>query len=117
MKKILLLLLFACNCVQSQYSMTPAFPNLGSFATPTEIANAGDGTNRLFVSEATGKIFVFKNNPLVSARKVFIDLAPVLTGDRALLLGLTFHPNYKTNKYFYVHYVFDSAGLFWLRLA
>lgn len=101
----------------SQYSLTPAFPNLGTFNTPTEIVNAGDGTNRLFVSEITGKIFVFYNLPTVSTKKTFLDMSSLLTGADGALLGLAFHPDYRNNRYFYVHYIFDSAGVFYLRLT
>lgn len=101
----------------SQYTLTPAFPNLGTFDSPTELVNAGDGSNRLFICEISGKISVFNNLPSVSTKKTFLDMSGLLTGSDGALLGLAFHPNYRNNRYFYVHYIFDSAGVFYLRLA
>jgi glucose/arabinose dehydrogenase len=90
----------------AQYIAKQAFPNLPNFALPLGIENAKDGTNRLFVVEQKGKIFVFQNSPSVSTRKLFIDLADVVSqgGGEMGLLGLAFHPNYKNNGYFYVNY-------------
>lgn len=90
----------------AQYIAKQAFPNLPNFALPLGIENAKDGTNRLFVVEQKGKIYVFENSPSVSTRKLFIDLADKVSqgGGEMGLLGLAFHPNYKNNGYFYVNY-------------
>lgn len=90
----------------AQYIAKQAFPNLPNFALPLGIENAKDGTNRLFVVEQKGKIYVFQNSPTVSTRKLFIDLADKVSqgGGEMGLLGLAFHPNYKNNGYFYVNY-------------
>ncbi len=101
----LLLAVFAWSA-NAQYVAKQAFPNLPNFALPLGIENAKDGSNRLFVVEQKGKIFVFQNSPTVSTRKLFIDLADVVSqgGGEMGLLGLAFHPNYKNNGYFYVNY-------------
>lgn len=107
MKYVVLLLMavFAWSA-NAQFVAKQAFPNLPNFSLPLGIENAKDGTNRLFVVEQKGKIFVFENSPTVSTRKLFLDLADVVSqgGGEMGLLGLAFHPNYKNNGYFYVNY-------------
>ena len=43
----------------AQYSLVDAFPALPAFSIPVELVNAGDGTDRLFVVEQRGRIYVF----------------------------------------------------------
>jgi len=89
--------------------VTPAFPNLPAFDSPINIEYAGDGTDRLFVVERAGQIYVFANNPTVSTRSQFLDISSLLTTEGECgLLGLAFHPNYENNRYFYVCYVDGS---------
>ncbi|MGE3799436.1 MAG: PQQ-dependent sugar dehydrogenase [Candidatus Kapaibacterium sp.] len=84
--------------------LVPAFPNL-TFPQPTDIQNAGDGSNRLFVCEKTGFLHVFPNNPDVSETTLFLDLSTRVTTQSEMgLLGLAFHPNYEENGFFYVYY-------------
>jgi len=61
--------------VMAQVTFKPAFPNIG-FEFPTEIQNAGDGTNRLFVVEQKGTIKVFPNRSNVEQAQVsdFLDI-------------------------------------------
>jgi glucose/arabinose dehydrogenase len=80
------------------------FPNL-SFNQPTAIANDGF-TNRLFVTEQTGRIQVFNNSQNVASSTVYLDLTDrVVSGGEQGLLGLAFHPNFEQNGYVYVNYV------------
>jgi glucose/arabinose dehydrogenase len=81
-----------------------AFPSL-TFSSPVDIQNAGDGSNRLFVVEQTGLIKVFKNDSATATSSVFLDIQQKVTsgGERGLL-GLAFHPDFKTNGFFYVNY-------------
>jgi glucose/arabinose dehydrogenase len=78
-----------------------------SFATgltnPVSIANAGD--SRLFVVDQEGYIRIVDPNGKVNDLP-FLDIHDRVTfgGERGLL-GLAFHPDYKTNGYFYVNYV------------
>lgn len=89
--------------------IAPAFPNLPNFDSPINIEHAGDGTDRLFVVERAGQIYVFANNPTASTRSQFLDIASLLITDGECgLLGLAFHPNYENNRYFYVCYVDGS---------
>lgn len=110
------------SSVHSQYKLTPAFPNLPAFSLPTEMLRAADGTDKLFLVQQRGLIYVFENNPEVSLRKVFINLTSRVSqnGFDHGLLGMAFHPDYENNHYFYVYYTFDSASAtapFWSRLT
>ena len=82
-----------------------AFPNL-SFERPVDLQNAGDGTDRLFVVEQAGRILVFPNDPAAASAGVFLDIRDRVNdgGNEEGLLGLAFHPEYKTNGSFYVYY-------------
>lgn len=81
-----------------------AFPNL-HFDMPVEFLSPGDGTNRNFVVAQKGKIHVFKNDPTVKSAGIFLDIEKKVTagGERGLL-GMAFHPDYKSNGYFYLNY-------------
>ncbi len=85
---------------------TNAFANL-SFDQPTFLTHAGDGTNRLFVTEKQGVIRVFDNRADVASHSVFVDLRSQVDSstDDAGLLGLTFDPAFRANGHVYVSYV------------
>src|SRR6185369_9278597 len=71
--------------------------------SPIGIANAGDGTNRLFIIEQGGRIRIWNGTTLLPTP--FLDITSlVLSGGEQGLLGLAFHPNYETNGFFYVNY-------------
>jgi glucose/arabinose dehydrogenase len=78
-----------------------------------ELVNAGDGTNRLFIVQQRGLIYVIENSPSVSTRKVFLDLSDRVSpsGSEAGLLGLAFHPNYNSNGYLYAYYTTGTSSL------
>ncbi|MFX1466726.1 MAG: PQQ-dependent sugar dehydrogenase [Promethearchaeota archaeon] len=87
------------------FAVEEAFTHL-SFDHPVGIYNAGDGSNRLFVLEQSGVIYVFENSQDVTSSTVFLDIRDRVNDDgfEEGLLGLAFHSNYKTNGYFYVDY-------------
>ncbi len=81
--------------------------SLSSVATglskPVLVTNAGDGSNRLFIVEQTGKIRIVDGGVLLA--QPFIDLSgEISTGGERGLLGLAFHPSYATNGRFYVDF-------------
>lgn len=85
-----------------------AFPNL-LFGNPVGIHHSGDGTNRLFVVDQEGVIYVFENLKDITTADLFLDVRDrVLFGGEQGLLGLAFHPNYAENGYFYVDYTADD---------
>lgn len=76
------------------------------FQRPVEATHAGDGSNRLFVVEQRGVIYVIENRDDVEKKQVFLDIQEVVSrdGNEEGLLGLAFHPDYRTNGEFYVYY-------------
>ena len=109
---VYILILMACISLQAQYSLVNPYPNLPIFSRPLELKLANDGTNRMFVLEQTGKIYVFENLPTVSKRKLFLDLSDVVKKDanETGLLGMALHPDFKNNKTFYLSYDSDKSG-------
>lgn len=90
--------------IPSKYTLTEAFPAL-RFDKPVELTSPTDGTNRIFVVSQTGKIHVFPNAATTATPPVFLDISSkVASGGELGLLGLAFHPDYKSNGYFYVNY-------------
>ena len=87
------------------YTVKEAFPNL-SFNRPVDLQHAGDNSNRIFVVEQEGIIYVFTNDASATGKKVFLDIRSKVddAGNEEGLLGLAFHPDYETNGYFYVNY-------------
>jgi hypothetical protein len=75
---------------------------------PLWVAWPQDGTNRRFIAEQTGAVWIQTPDGKMSARP-FIDLAhKIVPLDREFdergLLGLAFHPKFKENGKFYVTY-------------
>jgi glucose/arabinose dehydrogenase len=70
---------------------------------PIGIANAGDGSGRLFILEQAGLIRIFQENQLQA--EPFLDITNRVgcCGERGLL-GLAFHPQYRENGFFFVNY-------------
>jgi glucose/arabinose dehydrogenase len=92
------------------FGTSNAFPGL-TFSLPVGLVSAPGDTNRLFIIEARGRIQVITNlsNP---NKTLFLDLSSrVYTGgsSEAGLLGLAFHPGWRTNGYFYVFYTLNTT--------
>lgn len=102
---LFLILTVAANVIPAQtIGFQLAFPNL-TFVNPVDIQSANDGSDRIFVVEQAGRIKVFDNNASVTSAGDFLDIrSSVLSDDRFGMLGMTFHPNYAENGYFFVHY-------------
>ncbi len=98
-------MLLSTGPARADYSLTQAFPNF-TFSFATDIQAANDGSNRLFVVEKRGVIWVFTADVQSTVKTEFLNISSqVRTSGEAGLLGLAFHPNYKTNGWFYVFYV------------
>ncbi len=81
---------------------------------PVAIANAHDGSGRLFVVEQEGIIRVYGLQSKTLLATPFLDITNIVDsgGNEQGLLGLAFHPEYGSNGYFYVYYTRDpGAGL------
>jgi glucose/arabinose dehydrogenase len=96
----------AAPAVVSSIRLVPVLAGLDS---PIFVTNARDGSNRLFVVEQAGVIKVLQ--PGAAAATVFLDIsAEVLLGSEQGLLGLTFHPQFGSNRRFYVDYTRRTDG-------
>ncbi|MFP5264801.1 MAG: PQQ-dependent sugar dehydrogenase [Blastocatellia bacterium] len=78
--------------------------------SPVYVTNSHDGTNRLFIIEKPGRIRVAQ--PGAASTSVFLDIsASVLSGGSEQgLLGLAFHPQFATNRRFFVDYTRRNDG-------
>ncbi|MHA2210942.1 MAG: PQQ-dependent sugar dehydrogenase [Candidatus Thorarchaeota archaeon] len=94
---------------ESGLTLKNAFPSL-SFTLPVDLQNANDGSDRLFLVEKSGVIQVFNNSHSATNSIVFLDITGLVSAQNSEmgLLGLAFHPDYKTNGYFFVDYTADS---------
>ena len=99
-------LALAAVAASAQIALTPyASP----FTLPVAIANAGDGSGRLFVVEQAGRIHIVRNG--VTGATPFLDIRNIVqSGGEEGLLGLAFHPNYALTGHFYVFYTAPPAG-------
>ncbi|MFL5669986.1 MAG: PQQ-dependent sugar dehydrogenase [Chloroflexota bacterium] len=85
-------------------------PVASGLASPTQITNAHDGTNRLFVVEQRGTIRVIQNGVLQPG--YFLDIrSKVEDGGERGLLGLAFHPQFASNHYLYVFYTRNGGDV------
>ena len=91
------------------------------FNDPTNIASPKDGTGRIFVVERVGRVKIVDKSGQVQAQP-FLDLTKinplgtdVQTGFvEQGLYSMAFHPNFRENGYFYVHYAslpFNGDGV------
>lgn len=87
---------------------------VGGFDNPIYVTHAGDDSGRLFVVEQTGYILVAEDGTFDPAP--FLDLSEMLPGiviqaryTEQGLLGLVFHPDFETNRRFFVNYTNTSG--------
>jgi glucose/arabinose dehydrogenase len=84
-------------------------PVLTGLTAPTFVTNARDGSNRLFVVEQGGNIKVLQ--PGNTTPTVFLDItSTVLAQGLQGLLGLAFHPQFESNRRFFVSYTRKPDG-------
>lgn len=83
-------------------------PKLTGVSNPVFVTNAGDGSDRLFVVEQSGRIRVAQNGTLLPTP--FLDIrSRVLAGGEQGLLSVAFPPGYADKQHFYVYYT-NAAG-------
>jgi len=85
------------------------------FSSPIFITNAGDGSKRLFVAQQRGRIRIINEAGAVQATD-FLNLSATglnlvsTSGSERGLLGIAFHPNYRTTGRFFTSYTRVSDG-------
>ncbi|MDP9313076.1 MAG: PQQ-dependent sugar dehydrogenase [Chloroflexota bacterium] len=79
----------------------------GGFHEPVFVTHAGDGSDRLFIVEKAGTIRTAPDVP------PFLDVRDrvLAQGPEQGLLGLAFHPRFRSTRFFYVSYTDASGGL------
>jgi glucose/arabinose dehydrogenase len=97
----------------AQYSLSEAFPNVPAFSLPVELVQVQDGTQRWFVVQQRGIVYVLANDSTTSQRKIFMNMTGLVStsGSETGLLGWAFHPNYATNRTFFVSYTRTVGGV------
>jgi hypothetical protein len=77
--------------------------------SPVYVTNAGDLSQRLFFVEQPGRIKTLHEGS--TSASVFLDITGrVLAGGERGLLGLAFHPQFETNRRFFVNYTRRPDG-------
>jgi glucose/arabinose dehydrogenase len=104
---IILFLLLSFNIfAQPVISLAPVITGLSQ---PMQFVNAGDGSNRIFIPQKGGDIKVYDR--LFAPLGTFLSITGIQTGGEGGLLSLCFHPQFKTNKLFFVFYTNISNDL------
>ncbi|HEX7347401.1 MAG TPA: PQQ-dependent sugar dehydrogenase [Candidatus Limnocylindrales bacterium] len=88
------------------------------FASLTQVTNAGDGTNRLFVVERRGTIRALTATGAPAQSGYFLDIRSQVndaSGERGLL-GVAFHPNFEVNRRLFVYYTRYDGDIMVARL-
>ena len=82
---------------------------IAGLSDPVDLTEATDGTHQLFIVERKGKVKILKNTNL--SKTLFLDVSSIITssGQEQGLLSLAFHPQYKTNGYFFIYYTNTSG--------
>jgi glucose/arabinose dehydrogenase len=99
---LLLVSMMSCASTQTDSSFTQVVSGLSE---PVGVTHAADGSNRLFVIEKGGFIRIVQEGQLLP--EPFLDVSTLITPDAQTeqgLLGLAFHPDYKTNGTFFIYY-------------
>jgi glucose/arabinose dehydrogenase len=97
------------NRAPAAQAAAPLVEVLSGLNAPVYLTSAHDGSNRLFIVEQGGRIKVLQ--PGAVAPTVFLDIrARVLSGGERGLLGLAFHPQFSTNRRFFVDYTRQPDG-------
>jgi glucose/arabinose dehydrogenase len=74
------------------------------FTLPVHIANAGDGSGRLFVVEQGGTVRIISGGSALSVPFLDISAKVIRVGNEQGLLNITFPPQFVIKQYFYVNY-------------
>ena len=114
---LLVLLLPSCGGGNTPPTPTPP-PTPGNLALTNFVSGLSGplglekppGDTRLFVVEQRGTIRIIENGAVRSGNFLDIQTLVNFDGQEQGLLGLAFHPNYSTNRKFYVDYTRDLGA-------
>lgn len=82
-------------------------------ALPVDVTHAADGSDRLFIVDQKGFIYVAGNDDEADQADLFLDISDRVHYEARYneqgLLGLAFHPQFDENGFFYVYYISMQA--------
>lgn len=111
-KLTLFLVILFSACASAQNPNIQLQPIVTGLSSPVLATHAHDSSNRLFIVERSGKIKVVQ--PDATTATDFLNLSTKIVtgtgGSEQGLLGLAFHPKFKTNRKFYVNYTRSGDG-------
>ncbi len=97
------------SSLSSKGTTTALQPVLSGLSSPVLVTNAKDGSNRLFIVELGGVVKVLQPGSITPM--VFLDISSrIIAGGEQGLLGLAFHPQYESNRRFFVNYTRKADG-------
>ncbi|MCE9547690.1 MAG: PQQ-dependent sugar dehydrogenase [Planctomycetia bacterium] len=97
----------AIDALPARATFERAFPNL-EFARPVGLTFPPDGTNRIVVISQYGSLYIFPNDANVEEATELLNMRhKVMFRDPSNeegLLGLAFHPQFRTNRQLFLYY-------------
>lgn len=87
-------------------SFTPVFTDKDEFH-PVHITNANDSSGRLFITDITGRVMIYKNGEML--KKPFLDMRHYLQKGDMRLISVAFRPDFSQSGVFFVFYT-DLLG-------
>lgn len=113
MNKLTLIFVFVFSlCAYAQNPNIQLQSILTGLSSPVLVTNARDSSNRIFIVERSGRIKVVQ--PDATTATDFLNISTKIVtgtgGSEQGLLGLAFHPKFKTNRKFYVNYTRSGDG-------
>jgi glucose/arabinose dehydrogenase len=81
-------------------------------SSPVALANAADGSGRLFIVEQAGVIRILDTTTGTLLATPYLDISGIVDSSQNEqgLLGLAFHPEFSSNRQFYLYYIRDPVG-------
>ena len=104
---VFLILIFCAAIAEARIRLVQVTAGLNQ---PVDIVDPGDGSNRLFIVEQAGRIRIFDGNRVLTTPFLNITTSVLCCGEQGLL-SLAFHPNYRTNGFFFIYHVNTSGNL------
>ncbi len=101
------------------YQVVSAFPGI-SFSAPVSMDSPPGDSERLFVVQRSGQIYVITNvTEATPSSSLFMDISGRVDddGNEEGLKSIAFHPGFATNRYFYLSYCHQNAGTSSIRLS
>jgi len=101
----LVLVLTASGAALPKVTLREVFPALAA-ERPLWLAQAPDDSDRIFIMEQRGRILIVRPGSDGAEAKEFLNIVerkPFMENEEGLL-GMAFHPGFKTNGLFYIYY-------------